>query len=222
MKLFNILLLSFIQISTAFSNGTLLPSYLCGPPNDGFPKSLGGVLKYFHEEGADLYIANIHQQNSTIPKSGLITVNKTVDAFIENNIYDLSLVSTSGELIEGAIVYGEDCTGNKVGEFIEFGLSMEPFPSCGPNNVGIVHNQEIEKSIYVGIKWKAPPFNGCNTLHFKGLAVVDNTGFGFHSTVHTLSQNNNDNNHNDNNNDNICTAANPCPAGQHCVNGICI
>jgi len=29
------------------TNGTLLPSYLCGPSTDGFPKSLGGVLKYF-------------------------------------------------------------------------------------------------------------------------------------------------------------------------------
>ena len=193
MRLVNILIFSFIKISTAFTNGTLLPSYLCGPPNDGYPKSLGDVLKYFHEEGADLYIANIHQQNSTIPKSGLLTVNKTVDV-----------------LILGAIVYAEDCKANKVGEFIEFGVSMQPFPSCGPNNVGIVHNQEIEKSIYIGIKWKAPPFNGCDIL-FKGLAVVDNTGFGFHSTLHKLLQNNN-----------ICTAANPCPVGKNCVNGVCI
>ncbi len=131
-KLFNLLLFSFVKITTAFTNGTLLPSYLCGPPNDGYPKSLGGVLKYFHEEGADLYIANIHQQNSTTPQFGLITVNKTVDVFVENNIYDLTLESTSGELIEGAIVYAEDCSGNKVGEFVEFGLSMEPFPACGP------------------------------------------------------------------------------------------
>lgn len=217
-KLFNLLLFSFVKMTTAFTNGTLLPSYLCGPPNDGFPKSLGDILKYFHEEGADLYIANIHQQNSTTPQFGLITVNKTVDVFVENNIYDLTLESTSGELIEGAIVYAEDCSGNKVGEFVEFGLSMEPFPACGPNNVGIVHNKEMEESIYTGIKWKAPPFNGCDVLNFKGLAVVDNTGFGFHSTLHTLILSQNDNN----DNNDICTAANPCPVGQHCVNGVCI
>ena len=211
MKLFNTLLFSFIGLAYSFSNGTLLPSYLCGPPNDSYPKSLGGVLKYFHEPGVDLYIANIHQQNSTTPKSGLLTVNSTCNSFIENQIYDLSLVSTSGELIVGSVVYAEDCWANKVGEFIEFGDSMQPFPGCGPNNVGIVHNQEIEKVVYTGVKWKAPPFNGCDTLNFKGLAVVDNTGFGFHSTLHKLAPGSS-----------VCTAANPCPVGQNCVNGVCV
>lgn len=210
MNLFNTIILSFIGISYAFSNGTLVPSYLCGPPNDGYPKSLGGVLKYFHEPGVDLFIANIHQQNSTIPKYDLITVNSISNIFVENQIYDLTLVSNSGELIVGSIVYAEDCSGNKVGQFIEFGLSMNPFPACGPNNVGIVHNQVLEQIVYTGIKWKAPPFNGCNTLNFKGLAVVDNTGFGFHSTLYTLTPNY------------ICTAANPCPIGQSCANGICV
>ena len=39
--------LSYSLTSTvgAFTNGTLLPAYLCGPANDGNPKTLGGVLK---------------------------------------------------------------------------------------------------------------------------------------------------------------------------------
>ena len=40
------ILLSFVNISTAFTNGTLLPSYLCGLQNDGYPKSVGTLIPY--------------------------------------------------------------------------------------------------------------------------------------------------------------------------------
>jgi hypothetical protein len=43
--MFVFLLGSFLTIVLSFSNGTLLPYYLCGE-NDGLPKSLGGVLPY--------------------------------------------------------------------------------------------------------------------------------------------------------------------------------
>lgn len=47
MKLFSIVLLLFSSCKTyAFTNGTLLPSYLCGPLNDGYPKSVGTLIPY--------------------------------------------------------------------------------------------------------------------------------------------------------------------------------
>ena len=41
-----LLLLSFLKITSAFTNGTLLPSYLCGLQNDGYPKSVGTLIPY--------------------------------------------------------------------------------------------------------------------------------------------------------------------------------
>jgi hypothetical protein len=43
------LLLCAQQVS-AFTNGTLLPAYLCGPFGDGFPKTVGGVVAFFQLE----------------------------------------------------------------------------------------------------------------------------------------------------------------------------
>ena len=38
-----LLTISLCSIS-AFTNGTLLPAYLCGPQNDGYPKSVGTLI----------------------------------------------------------------------------------------------------------------------------------------------------------------------------------
>ena len=35
-----------IQNVSSFTNGTLLPSYLCGPHGDGYPKSVGTLIPY--------------------------------------------------------------------------------------------------------------------------------------------------------------------------------
>ena len=181
------MLLFLPNIIYGFSNGTLLPHYLCGTPNDGYPKSLGGVLSFFESEEKKLVIANIHQQNSTIPQKNLITVNKTSGNnyyIIPAEIIDITLFSTSGLPIIGAIIYAEDNKMNRVGRFLTFGENMQPFSACGSDNVGIVHNKELSENMYYrGIKWQAPSFllEGCNKIIFKGLAVTD-SGFGFHET----------------------------------------
>ena len=36
----------------AFTNGSLVPSYICGKANDGYPKSFGQLLGYTREEVA--------------------------------------------------------------------------------------------------------------------------------------------------------------------------
>ena len=42
----SIIILLLSRSVYSFTNGTLLPSFLCGEPNDGYPKSLGGVLPF--------------------------------------------------------------------------------------------------------------------------------------------------------------------------------
>jgi len=142
---------------------------------------------FFESEEKKLVIANIHQQNSTIPQKNLITVNKTSGNnyyIIPAEIIDITLFSTSGLPIIGAIIYAEDNKMNRVGRFLTFGENMQPFSACGSDNVGIVHNKELSENMYYrGIKWQAPSFllEGCNKIIFKGLAVTD-SGFGFHET----------------------------------------
>ena len=55
------ILLSFVNISTAFTNGTLLPSYLCGLQNDGYPKSVGTLIPYLKFQ-QDRNVLNFPQQ----------------------------------------------------------------------------------------------------------------------------------------------------------------
>lgn len=188
------ILLFQINYVLAFTNGTLLPGYLCCK-NDNLPKSLGGVLKFFKLPGADLTVANFHNQNSTIPMNNVITITRLdnqVD-MIPGEIVDLVLSSSSGLPIDGAIVYTEDFFGNRIGQFLEFGPNMQLFPPCNINgdnpNVGIVHNSVLsETNIYQGIKWKVPDqIYGCDII-FKGLAVTD-SGFGFHNTTFKVNFN---------------------------------
>ena len=84
------------------------------------------------------------------------------------------------------MIYAEDTNGFRIGEFVKFGMKMQPFLACGPGNVGIVHNSIIDTTEYTGIKWKVPMYICGNTITFKGLAVTD-LGFGFHSTTFVLN-----------------------------------
>ena len=187
-----VFLLYQINYVLAFTNGTLLPGYLCGK-NDNLPKSLGGVLKFFKLPGADLTVANFHNQNSTIPQYNVISVTRLDNGtiMIPGELVDLVLSSSSGLPILGTLLYAEDFFGNRIGQFLEFGPNMQLFPPCNIKNdnpnVGIIHNAKLsETNIYQGIKWKVPDHMcGCDIV-FKGVAVTD-SGFGFHSTTFTLN-----------------------------------
>lgn len=55
-KLFFITTLLFINsYVNAFTNGTLLPSYLCGVQGDGYPKSVGGVIPFLKLGNVDTH-----------------------------------------------------------------------------------------------------------------------------------------------------------------------
>lgn len=46
MNIILLLLSSFVSSTYSFTNGTLLPHYLCGVLGDGYPKSVGELLPY--------------------------------------------------------------------------------------------------------------------------------------------------------------------------------
>ena len=184
---------TLVSHTFAFTNGTLLPSYLCGPSKpdlatgklvgkDGLPKSLGAVLATFEIPGAALAVASYHNQNSITAQTNLIKVTLNAATITGGQEYTLTLTTTSGSNLEGILLFAMDSAGNKVGSFT--GLAdgnVSPFPACGPNNVGIVHNQVLsETATYAGIVWKAPSeIETGNTIIFSGLTDTD-LGFGFH------------------------------------------
>jgi len=51
-------LAAFAMPSYAFTNGTLVPSYICNPQNDGLPKSFGQLLQYTQKKVTTLAFNN--------------------------------------------------------------------------------------------------------------------------------------------------------------------
>jgi len=64
-----------------FSNGTLLPGYLCGPPTDGLPKSVGTLLPYLQLGTALDNYNQFAPGNGTIPIQVLQDPANNVGAF---------------------------------------------------------------------------------------------------------------------------------------------
>lgn len=110
---------------TAFTNGTLLPSYLCGPATDGFPKTLGGVLPFFklatnpfltavngvppngnldmqfggRVNHTQLLLSNFHNKNSIIPFK--FVIHTTVVAV--TSLTNPTPIAPAGQIIPGAV-----------------------------------------------------------------------------------------------------------------------
>ena len=168
----------------AFPNGTILPCYFCYPPTQGYPTSLGDILVSLPNITSNiaLNLANAHNQNSIVAQENLIQVVKIEQPYnviVNGSTIMLFLESTTNSTLDGALLYAIDDNGNKIGNFVEFGLNMQEFPSCGLNAVGIVHNQVLSNTtIYSGIAWKAPAYLvNSSYIHFTGLSVTDQ-GFG--------------------------------------------
>lgn len=184
MKISFILLTLLLPIINCFPNGTMLPCYFCYSPNQGYPTSLGDVLISLPNITANiaLNLAIAHNQHSIFAQKKLITVVKNDQPYFSitlGSIVSLFLESTANFTLDGALLYAIDDNNNKIGNFLEFGLKMQEFPSCGLNATGIVHNQVLsENTIYSGIIWKAPDYLvNSSFIHFTGLAVTDQ-GFG--------------------------------------------
>ncbi|KAI8618828.1 hypothetical protein BC830DRAFT_1106803 [Chytriomyces sp. MP71] len=152
-----------LQVS-AFTNGTLLPRYLCGPANDGMPKSLGGVLKFakFNKDTPLAFNAdpnnNLAMTAATMSDSPVntafmlasfhntlnsIEAQTNVIAITSNAVltpgqpFPLILSSRAADLpLDGAMIYAQDANGNRLGSFSDAGATFSPFPGCGQDAQG--------------------------------------------------------------------------------------
>ncbi|KAI9347006.1 hypothetical protein BDR26DRAFT_855503 [Obelidium mucronatum] len=109
---------SVLLLSTsvaAFSNGTLLPGYLCGSVGDGMPKSLGG--------SAGLVIANYHNQNSITPQTDVAKTTSTMTKIAAG----AAGTDPKAPLI-GLLLFATDDNGQKIGTFSQMSTSMAPKP----------------------------------------------------------------------------------------------
>ena len=79
-KIFIITLFIKNIIVHSFTNGTLLPSYLCGPQGDGYPKSVGTLIPYLQLGTINTPYNQFHPGTGSIP----ILINDGVNNQVGN------------------------------------------------------------------------------------------------------------------------------------------
>lgn len=94
-------LFTIFQTSTAFTNGTLLPAYLCGPQGDGYPKSVGTLIPYLQLGNVDTHYNQFAPGEGTVP----ILINDGV-----NNPVGSALAPNAQKII-GSFHNGDPNTG---------------------------------------------------------------------------------------------------------------
>jgi hypothetical protein len=78
-------------IVTAFTNGSLIPSYFCNPVPDGLPKSLGELIPQTHKEQGVLAFNN----NSKILLSSAIIIMSPLTKTVAGNNLNVVPVTNS-------------------------------------------------------------------------------------------------------------------------------
>ncbi|KAI9358340.1 hypothetical protein DFJ73DRAFT_794106 [Zopfochytrium polystomum] len=184
--------------AAAFTNGTILPNYLCGPSNDGLPKSLGGVLALLEEGDSKKVIAGYHGDATSLTAGyGLATATSTMAAVIPGQQFPITITSAGKVELLGLLTWFEDQYG-KLGYWSQFGAAMQAHPGCtavgvGGNLVPVVATHSLaladanppDPAVYTGLVWQAPPIIYSTTVMVKGLAVIEGM-FGFWNTTFTV------------------------------------
>ncbi|KAJ3086175.1 hypothetical protein HK100_008787 [Physocladia obscura] len=188
-----LLLLASALTATAFTNGTLIPPYICDLDDlaKGGPKSLGDVIPLLQEGDAQAKIAAYHHllTNAT----GYAAQNLCTAVLDSNNgLYSAShnnftIHTLGGERLIGLIVWIQDFPhGNtteprRIGKITHPGLNMIHYPyKCGQT---IVHATALDDDALVKsqsdvIGWRAPRdgvFGGF--VQVRGVCVTAN-GYG--------------------------------------------
>ncbi|KAJ3016596.1 UNVERIFIED_CONTAM: hypothetical protein HDU68_012119 [Siphonaria sp. JEL0065] len=180
------------QSVIAFTNGTLLPPYLCDLKDQlhGAPQSLAQVIPLLQEDDAQAKIAGYHkvENNST----GYASQNLCTAEIINNAAFGAEnkfIVRTKGgEPLLGLIVWIQDNPPTlpgprRIGQITDPGLNMMLYPyRCGQT---IVHSTVLDddakiKSQTDPFTWKATDIDGGiygGQVEVRGICVTDN-GFG--------------------------------------------
>ncbi|KAJ3200569.1 hypothetical protein HDU83_007583 [Entophlyctis luteolus] len=181
--------LGLISRVAAFTNGTLIPPYICDLDDlaAGGPKSLGDIIPLLVEDDAQAKIAGYHHVTGTnYSAQNLCTAafsNGAAYSATSNNI----IVSTlGGEALVGLIVWMQDYpTGStlprRIGTFTSAGLNMMLYPyQCGQT---IVHTTALNDDAKVKtqsdvIVWTPPVCGVYGTfVEVRGVCITDK-GYG--------------------------------------------
>ncbi|KAJ3015892.1 UNVERIFIED_CONTAM: hypothetical protein HDU68_012518 [Siphonaria sp. JEL0065] len=186
--------LVLVQSTLAFTNGTLLPPYLCAPPGDGMPKSLGGVLNFavfnkdtplaFNPTTANnlamtpatmndspvntaFMLASFHNTiNSIAPMQNVISVTSTNNApLTPGTAFALTLSSRGGVPLDGTMIYAQDvASGARLGSFTDTGAIFSAFPGCGQDAQGNNFGMVHNQIVSAGGTYTQLSFNAPATL----------------------------------------------------------
>ncbi|KAI9348434.1 hypothetical protein DFJ73DRAFT_935453 [Zopfochytrium polystomum] len=152
--------------AAAFTNGTLLPEYLCAK-NDGMPKTLGQVLNFaifdkdtplaFNADAANnmdmtdktmtgglppntaYMLASFHNTINSIAAAVNVIQVTTAATLKAGAAVPLTISSGDPNVpLVGTMIYAMDSNGHRVGTFKDTAAEplMVPFPPCGFNDDG--------------------------------------------------------------------------------------
>ncbi|KAJ3285456.1 hypothetical protein HDU79_007321 [Rhizoclosmatium sp. JEL0117] len=150
-----VLVLSSLQVS-AFTNGTLIPGYICNLRDlaHGSPTSLGAIIPLLVEDDSQAKIAGYHQllTNATrYAAQDLCTATITPASTTAPIEFNVIVKTLGGEHLIGLIVWIQtDVVKNpqRIGTFKKAGLNMlkYPYEGCGET---IVHSKALDDDAVV-------------------------------------------------------------------------
>ncbi|KAJ3306526.1 hypothetical protein HDU76_004800 [Blyttiomyces sp. JEL0837] len=164
--------LALLPSALAFSNGTLIPGYICNLKDlaMGSPASLGQVIPLFQEDEAMGIIAGYHHKDAAPYVAQDLCGAKTVNnAAIGATTDFLVTVKNPNEILVGLIVWIQDFphgpTGlpRRIGKFTKAVKNMAPYPwhGCGTPGSTLVHTTALNDDLMVPtqsdpLTWMAP------------------------------------------------------------------
>ncbi|KAJ3236266.1 hypothetical protein HDU81_010943 [Chytriomyces hyalinus] len=180
-----------IASTSAFTNGTLLPSYLCdlNAQANGAPASLAQVLPMLQEADSRVKVAGYHKGKSAPPYNSqdLCTAAFEVGSVMQETTNSFVVKTKGGEALLGLLVWAQDYSPNsnvprRIGTITNAGLNMVHYPYglCGET---IVHEKTLDdeafyKSQSAPFTWRVPEcgIHG-DFVEIRGICVTD-SGFG--------------------------------------------
>ncbi|KAJ3306525.1 hypothetical protein HDU76_004799 [Blyttiomyces sp. JEL0837] len=183
--------LAFVPSALAFSNGTLLPNYLCSLKDlaIGGPASLGAIIPHFEIEGSMEKIAEYHHYvgDKNFAAQDLCTAFTKDGMAIGKNAEFIVATKNQNEVLVGLIVWiqefphGPMGLPKKIGTFANFPKNMAAYPwhGCGIPGSTLVHTGALNDDLMVPnqsdpLMWMAPK-EGINStsVQVRGICITE-------------------------------------------------
>jgi hypothetical protein len=196
--------LLLLILADSYPNGTLIPSYFCGPIDDGYPRDLGDLDVGDQHSGAGpknvVWIApnnadintgrGIYSINPGQVITLAIAVNCAPDPPKSNGF------NAAGIHLTGFLAYAIDtASGERIGSWVNVGPTLMSWNACNlngkySNSVGIVNSDDVageDESSVGGLTWRAPQVIKGN-VRFIGYGVTD-CGYGMVDITYNVTGN---------------------------------